>query len=169
VNPAAQPPVRAYIGLGSNLNDPVEQVRSARRTISQINGVEESGFSSLYRSPPMGPADQPDYVNAVLAVTTILAPLALLTELQAIEAEHGRVRGRERWGPRTLDLDILLYGQRVISTERLTVPHPRLSERAFVLYPLYEIAPDLHIPGKGQLAELVQRCPPAGLLRIDHE
>jgi 2-amino-4-hydroxy-6-hydroxymethyldihydropteridine diphosphokinase len=123
--------------------------------------------SSLYRSAPMGPANQPDYVNAVMAVETALAPLALLDALQALETAFGRVRHGERWGPRTLDLDILLYGSEILATDRLTVPHPGLAEREFVLYPLQEIAPDLNIPGLGPLADLVRRCPRRGLSVIE--
>lgn len=123
--------------------------------------------SSLYRSAPLGPANQPDYVNAVMAVETALAPLALLDALQALETAFGRVRHGERWGPRTLDLDILLYGSEILATDRLTVPHPGLAEREFVLYPLQEIAPDLNIPGLGPLADLVRRCPRRGLSVIE--
>jgi 2-amino-4-hydroxy-6-hydroxymethyldihydropteridine diphosphokinase len=161
-------PVVAYIGLGGNLGDAAERLRSARRAIDAIAGVREVAFSSLYRSAPMGPADQPEYVNAVMAVATTLAPLELLRELQAVEAAFGRVRIGERWGPRTLDLDILLYGSEILSGERLTVPHYGLAEREFVLYPLQEIAPDLEIPGKGRLADLVRQCPRRGLSVIEN-
>lgn len=161
--PKAAGPVLAYIGLGGNLDHPAERLLAARRQIGEIPGVREVAFSSLYRSTPMGPSDQPDYVNAVMAVETSLAPFDLLQELQAVETAFGRVRLGERWGPRTLDLDVLLYGAEIIETERLTVPHPGLAEREFVLYPLLEIAPDLVIPGKGSVAELVRNCPRRGL------
>jgi 2-amino-4-hydroxy-6-hydroxymethyldihydropteridine diphosphokinase len=111
----------------------------------------------------MGPADQPDYVNAVMAVDTTLEPLALLDQLQGIEAAHGRVRLGERWGPRTLDLDILAFGDQEIRTTRLQVPHPGMAEREFVLYPLMEIAPDLALPAVGLLKNLVGACPRRGL------
>ena len=114
----------------------------------------------------MGPQDQPDYVNAVMAVATTLAPLELLRGLQGIENNHGRIRG-ERWGARTLDLDILLYGDNIIALPDLTVPHSGLTERAFVLYPLYEIAPQLTIPNKGKLIDLLANCPLAGLKKLD--
>lgn len=167
--PAPPPePVLVYIGLGGNLGDTVGRLRLARRAIDAIAGVREMAFSSLYRSAPMGPADQPEYVNAVMAVATTLAPLDLLRELQAVETAFGRVRIGERWGPRTLDLDILLYGSETLSGERLTVPHPGLAEREFVLYPLQEIAPDLEIPGKGRLADLVRQCPRRGLSVIEN-
>jgi 2-amino-4-hydroxy-6-hydroxymethyldihydropteridine diphosphokinase len=158
--------VTAYIGLGSNLADPAEQVRSARADCAAIPGVRELAFSSLYRSPPMGPKDQPDYVNAVMAVSTDLAALALLRHLQRIEQAHGRVRTGVRWTARTLDLDLLMHGDHRIETAELTVPHPGLSQRAFVLYPLFEIAPELVIPGLGRIADLIVNCPRDGLERI---
>jgi 2-amino-4-hydroxy-6-hydroxymethyldihydropteridine diphosphokinase len=160
--------VVAYIGLGANLGYPIETIKSARSDINAIAGVRELAFSSLYRSAPMGPADQPDYVNAVMSVETTLNPLELLRALQAIEAAHGRVRMGERWGPRTLDLDLLLYGREILESEVLTVPHPGILEREFVLYPLMEISPELDIPGKGPLAERVQTCPKRGLEVIEH-
>lgn len=156
----------AYIGLGSNLADPVGQIRQARLAIAHTAGIAELAFSGLYRNPPMGPADQPDYVNAAMAVATTLAPQALLQALQAIENRQGRQRSGERWGPRTLDLDILLYGQEQIQTPDLTVPHPGAAERAFVLLPLLEIAPDLAIPGKGLVRDLAALHATDSLLRL---
>jgi 2-amino-4-hydroxy-6-hydroxymethyldihydropteridine diphosphokinase len=156
----------AYIGLGSNLEHPSQQIHSARADIAALAQVEEIVFSSLYCSPPMDNTDQPDYINAVMAVTTSLSPLALLQALQTIENQHGRVR-QQRWGARTLDLDLLLYGTEVINLPDLIIPHSGLAERAFVLYPLYEIAPQLIIPVQGQLVDLVARCPLAGLKRLD--
>lgn len=159
--------VIAYIGLGSNLDDPVGQLRAARRAVGAIPGVRETACSGLYRSAPMGPADQPDYCNAALAVETTLTPHALLAALQAIESAHGRVRTGTRWGPRTLDLDILLYGQERVATPELTIPHPGIPQREFVLLPLAEIAPpDLAIPGMGPLSRLVQACPLRGIEAI---
>lgn len=158
---------RAYIGLGGNLDDPAGRIKAARAAIRALTGVSEAGFSSLYRSAPMGPRDQPDYVNAVMAVDTTLAPLDLLDQVQAIETAAGRVRQGERWGPRTLDLDLLLYGDRAIRSERLTVPHPGLAAREFVLYPLREIAPELEIPGLGRLSELCASCPIRSLTVLD--
>ena len=162
-------PVHAFIGLGGNLGDPVERIRSARRAVAAIPGVRETAFSSLYRSAPMGPAEQPEYVNAVMAAATTLAPLALLRALQAVERAFGRVRAGERWGPRTLDLDILLYGQETLDTAQLNVPHPGLAEREFVLLPLLEIAPGLEIPGLGRLVDLARACPHRGLARIEDD
>ncbi|MGR9114830.1 MAG: 2-amino-4-hydroxy-6-hydroxymethyldihydropteridine diphosphokinase [Gammaproteobacteria bacterium] len=158
--------VVAYIGLGSNLDDPVQQIRMARVAIAGLNGVEELAFSSLYSSPPMGPQDQPNYINAVMAVQTELTAFDLLHCLQRIELNQGRVREGLRWGARTLDLDLLLYADQQISEPDLQVPHPGMSERAFVLYPLHEIAPNLIIPGKGGVADLVVRCPSDGLHRL---
>ena len=159
-------PVAVFIGLGGNLQEPVARLKAARSAIRAIPGVEETGFSSLYRSAPMGPAGQPDYVNAVMAIDTVLEPLALLDQLQAIEHAAGRVRAGERWGPRTLDLDLLLWGDAIIRSDRLTVPHPGLALREFVLYPLQEIAPELAVPGLGPLAALVAACPRRGLMTI---
>jgi 2-amino-4-hydroxy-6-hydroxymethyldihydropteridine diphosphokinase len=157
--------VLAYIGLGSNLQQPSEQLHDARLAIAKLAHTKEQTFSSLYQSPPMGPQDQPDYVNAVMAIETALSPLDLLRGLQAIENNHGRIRA-ERWGARTLDLDILLYGNQVINTPDLSVPHIGIAERAFVLYPLHEIAPQLYIPNKGNLVDLLANCPLAGLTRL---
>ena len=159
--------VRAYLGLGSNLDDPLCQLRQALRELDGLARVRLVRVSSLYRSTPMGPAGQPDYLNAVAALDTSLDAEALLVLLQGIEEFHHRVRG-ERWGPRTLDLDLLLYGNAWIETEHLRVPHAGLHERNFVLYPLAEIAPpDLEVPGLGSLKELLARTPDTGLLRLD--
>ena len=132
--------VTIYIGIGSNLNDPVQQVNQAIEELEHLTDCTMQQISSLYRSEPMGPANQPDYINAVCALTTQLEPIDLLDKLQAIEQQHGRLRDGEHWGPRTLDLDILLFGEKTISYERLMIPHPGLDQRSFVLYPLYEIA-----------------------------
>ena len=156
-----------YIGLGSNLEQPRKQVLSARSEIAALDCVKEAVFSSLYESEPMGPADQPKYINAVMGVHTTLTPHELLRALQKIELRHGRVRGSQRWGARTLDLDILLYGDLEINLGDLTIPHAGISERAFVLYPLYECNPGLFITGKGKLSELVEQCPSSDLRRLN--
>ncbi len=148
----------AYIGIGSNLQNPVAQVQEA---IAELGAIPDSiliARSSLYGSKPMGAAGQPDYVNAVVAIDTVLSPQALLQALQAIERRQGRERTGEKWGPRVLDLDLLLYGGRVINTAELTVPHPGLHERDFVLVPLEEIAGDINIPGRGTLSAFISRC-----------
>lgn len=157
--------ITAYLGLGSNLDQPSVQLHTARQAITAQPAIRELAFSSLYQSVPMGPHDQPDYINAVMAISTELAPLALLHAMQAIEQQHGRVRG-QRWGARTLDIDLLLYGEQVITLPELTVPHSGLSERAFVLYPLYEIAPQLQLPQLGSLAYLLTHCSATGLHRL---
>ena len=158
--------VEAYIGLGSNLENPIEQVMSAIREIISIDGVEQIALSALYKSQPVGPQDQPDYVNAVMRIKTRLAPLDLLAECQTLENNHGRKR-LMRWGARTLDLDILLYHTNVIDLPALKVPHPELPNRAFVLYPLADVAPsDLLIPSKGRLTDLLAACPAEGLHKI---
>ena len=145
---------RVYVGLGSNLDAPRTRIRRAVEAMAALSATRLLQLSPLYRSPPMGPPDQPDYLNAVAEVETGLAPLALLDVLQAIEQRQGRVRG-ERWGPRTLDLDILLYGDRRISFPRLQVPHPGLLQRPFVLVPLADIAPRMVMPDGVVLETLV--------------
>lgn len=136
----------AYIGLGSNLAGPVRQVERALDELDGLPLTRRLARSPLYRSRPVGPQDQPDFVNAVASVTTRLSPLALLDQLQALEQRHRRVRQRH-WGPRTLDLDLLLFDTRHLASARLTLPHPGLLERAFVLIPLAGIAPNLVLDG----------------------
>lgn len=154
-----------YLGLGSNLASPIEQLYSARMALANVDGISEIAFSSLYSSPPMGLQNQPDYINAVMAIETNLSPLELLAITQSIENEHGRTR-TERWGARTVDIDILLFGDEILNFPDLIVPHYGMTERAFVLYPLFEIAPNLEIPTHGKLADLVARCPLGGLEQI---
>lgn len=152
----------AYIGLGSNLDDPRRQVEQALDELTQLPATRLTGQSRLYQSHPQGPADQPDFINAAARLETTLAPLALLDALQAIEQAHHRVRERH-WGPRTLDLDLLLYGQEVIDQPRLQVPHPEMTRRPFVLYPLADIDPALTLPKWGALASLLAGTAPQGL------
>jgi 2-amino-4-hydroxy-6-hydroxymethyldihydropteridine diphosphokinase len=158
---------RVYIGLGSNLATPLEQLRSALAALAALPHTRLIAQSSFYASDPLGPADQPRYVNAVAALDTELSPLALLDALQRIELEQGRTRKAERWGPRTLDLDILLFGERQLDEPRLTVPHYHMHARAFVLYPLAEIAPTLQLPDGRALKELLDTCPFVGLERLN--
>ena len=158
---------RVYIGLGSNLAEPVQQLQAALAAIGQLPHCRLVAVSSLYASDPLGPPDQPRYVNAVAALDCELTPLELLDALQAIEREQGRVRKAERWGPRTLDLDILLFGDLQLDEERLSVPHYHMHARAFVLYPLAEIAPDLVLPDGQPLQTLLASCPFEGLERLD--
>ncbi|WP_177410193.1 2-amino-4-hydroxy-6-hydroxymethyldihydropteridine diphosphokinase [Pseudomonas sp. LFM046] len=157
---------RVYIGLGSNLAEPVAQLRGALAALGELPQTRLAAVSSLYASDPLGPPDQPRYVNAVAALDTQLAPLQLLDALQAIELAQGRVRKDERWGPRTLDLDILLFGQHRIDEPRLQVPHYHMHARAFVLYPLAEIASDLQLPDGRLLQVLLEACPFEGLERL---
>ncbi len=141
---------RVYIGLGSNLDSPVQHIVSALADLAGLPATSLKQQSSLYKSKPVGPPDQADFINAVAELETGLGPLALLDRLQAIEDRHGRVR-RRRWGPRTLDLDLLLYSGEIINNERLNVPHPELLKRAFVLVPLAEIQANCEIPGRGAI------------------
>ncbi len=157
--------LRAWIGLGSNLEDPLAQVSTALQELRLLPDTTLAARSSLYRSDPVGPPGQPDYINAVAALDTRLEPEALLDALQAIEQMHQRVR-KIHWGPRTLDLDLLLYGDQVISTPRLTVPHAYMTERNFVLWPLAELAPELILPDGRPLNTLLQHCPMGTLEKI---
>jgi 2-amino-4-hydroxy-6-hydroxymethyldihydropteridine diphosphokinase len=149
--------VRAAIALGSNLEDPEAQVRRGFAEIASLAQTRVAALSPLYRTAPVGYADQPDFVNACALVQTRLAPRALLEGLLDIERRHGRQRGIPN-GPRTLDLDIVLYGAEVLDEPGLAVPHPRAHERAFVLEPLLDVWPDAVIPGKGTAAELLVRA-----------
>jgi 2-amino-4-hydroxy-6-hydroxymethyldihydropteridine diphosphokinase len=159
--------IKVYIAIGSNLEQPVAQAENAIKALKTLPKSTFLTASSLYSSTPMGPQDQPDYINAVAAVETELTPLELLDRTQAIEQKQGRVRKADRWGPRTLDLDILLYGDTVIDSERLTIPHYGMKQREFVLYPLAEIAPSLQLPDGTELSELLKTVDRNGL-RIWH-
>jgi 2-amino-4-hydroxy-6-hydroxymethyldihydropteridine diphosphokinase len=159
--------VAVYVGIGSNLDSPLEQVKSAIRELNSLPETHCTGQSACYRSTPMGPQDQPDYINAVVALETRLSPRSLLHELQQLEQAHGRLRGGSRWGPRTLDLDILLYADEVIDDPDLQIPHPGIMQRNFVLFPLYEVAPEIIIPGAGRLADIVHQFPTEGLMRLE--
>jgi 2-amino-4-hydroxy-6-hydroxymethyldihydropteridine diphosphokinase len=163
---AESKPVLAWVGLGSNLEQPSKQVRGALHELATLPDTRLTAASSLYRSAPMGPQDQPAYINAVARLETRLTAEALLDALLSVEATHGRVRTGVHWGPRTLDLDILLYGSEQLSSPHLTVPHPGIAERSFVLYPMAEIDPDLDIPGLGLLRELLAGCSSEGLERL---
>ncbi|MGF3092728.1 2-amino-4-hydroxy-6-hydroxymethyldihydropteridine diphosphokinase [Cronobacter sakazakii] len=147
----------AFIALGSNLAEPLSQVNNALAALARIPGSRIVAASSFYRTPPLGPQDQPDYLNAAVALETTLSAEALLDNTQRIELEQGRVRKAERWGPRTLDLDIMLFGDATINTERLIVPHYDMKNRAFMLLPLSEIAPALRFPDGERLADVLER------------
>lgn len=150
--------VTSFIGLGSNQGDGLALLQSAVRDMQRLADTRVTHASPLYRSKPMGFIEQTDFFNAVVALETGLAPEALLNELQVIETTHGRVRhDGVRWGPRTLDLDILVYGDQILDTERLRVPHSGIAERSFVLIPWMDIAPDVMIPGLGLVRSLASR------------
>jgi 2-amino-4-hydroxy-6-hydroxymethyldihydropteridine diphosphokinase len=152
--------IRCYVALGSNLGNPVQTVEEAIDAMAALRGSLLKAISSLYRTAPIGLKHQPDFINAVVAIDTRLGPRELLDELFALEARFGRVRepGSIRNAPRTLDLDLLLHGETVQNDPELTLPHPRMHERAFVLAPLAEIAPDLIVPGCGPVADLLATC-----------
>ena len=154
---------QAWIALGANLGDPHDQLRSALDRIRAMPGVTLQATSRFYRSAPIGPPGQPAYCNAVCAITTAWPPAMLLGALQGIEAASGRTREGERWGPRVLDLDLLLYDALVLHTPSLKLPHPQLHLRNFVLAPLAEIAPALVVPGRGKVVDLLAAIGNGGL------
>lgn len=161
--------MQAWIGLGSNLGDPRAQLQRALEALAHLPGTAVRAVSPLYRNPAMTlpddpRSDQPDYLNAVALLDTTLAPLALLDALQAIEQAQGRVR-QQRWGARTLDLDLLLYGNQTLDHERLVIPHPGVRERRFVLQPLADLSPDLVLPDGSLVRDLLARCAPSPMAR----
>ena len=159
------PWLAAYIGIGSNLSDPVAQVQRTFADLAAIHTVQVVAQSALYRTAPFGPVEQDDFVNAVAGVLTTLSPQQLLDALRQLELARGRVRS-VRWGPRILDLDLLVQGTLTVNTPDLTLPHPGIPERNFVLYPLRDIAPQLHIPGMGQVAALAAKVDASGITRL---
>lgn len=158
-------PVTAFVALGSNLGNPEEQVKAGLRELAALPETRLTGASSLYRSAPVGYRDQPDFVNAVARIETTLRPRALLDHLLAIERRHGRVRDFPN-APRTLDLDIVSYGDLAVHEPGLTIPHPRMRERAFVVVPLAEIAPEAVVPGLGSVKEILRKVDAAGLVKL---
>lgn len=158
--------ITAYIGIGGNLAQPIDTAKSAIKALKSLAQSQWLGVSSLYRSKPMGPASQPDYINAVAAIKTDLEPLALLDQLQQIELAHGRIRKDERWGARSLDLDLLLFGEQHINHPRLVVPHYGMRQREFVLYPLHELQPDLIFTDGVSLQQLVENVPANGIEKV---
>jgi 2-amino-4-hydroxy-6-hydroxymethyldihydropteridine diphosphokinase len=165
---------KVFIGLGSNLSGDVEgvykdsraQLEQALDTIGKNTQIKLIKVSNFYQTPAIGPGKQADYINAAALLETNLSPIDLLDFLQSIENRQGRVRA-ERWGPRTLDLDILLYDKVIENSSRLTLPHPRLHERAFVLIPLADLDPTLHIPKQQKITQLLANCSSQGILKID--
>ncbi|BFM12769.1 2-amino-4-hydroxy-6-hydroxymethyldihydropteridine diphosphokinase [Simiduia litorea] len=164
---SATPPVRAAIGLGSNLSEPMAQITQALIELGQLPSTQLLAQSPLYQSRAVGP-EQPDFINACALLETQLAALELLDALQALEQKHQRVR-LQHWGPRTLDLDLLLYGKEAINIDRLTVPHPYLRERNFVLMPLHDIWPEAQLPSGESIASLRANCTMDGLSPITHQ
>jgi 2-amino-4-hydroxy-6-hydroxymethyldihydropteridine diphosphokinase len=157
---------KVYIGLGANLQQPEEQLHSALEKINLSDDITFCQCSSFYQSAPMGPQDQDDYINAVALLKTTLTPLALLDFLQSIELQQGRVRKSERWGARTLDLDILLFNNEKIDLPRLIIPHYGIKQRNFVLVPLAELAPDLIFPDGTPIAQLISTISQQGLKKL---
>ena len=155
----------AYVGLGANLGDPMRQVQQALRELDALPATKVVTQSSLYRTVPVGYADQPSFINAVAQLETSLEPRALFDELKQIEHRHGRLRGVPN-GPRTLDLDLLIFAGEISCDENLIIPHPRMHERAFVLVPLAEIAAELEVPGRGRVVDLLQALERQGVEKI---
>lgn len=148
--------MRAYVALGSNLGDSRQHLLHAIEALAALPRTGVTARSRIYRTPPWGVVDQPEFLNAVVALETTLEPHDLLDALLTIERAAGRQRNGERWGPRTLDLDLLHMAGKTMDSERLTLPHPHIADRAFVLLPLHDVAPDLDIPGQGRVAELLR-------------
>ncbi len=156
----------AYVALGSNLDDPSAQIRAALLRLQTLEATRLVSTSRLYRSAPLGPQDQPEFVNAAAGLLTHLEPRELLVRLKQVEADMGREVPVRRWGPRRIDLDLLVYGTQRIDEPDLIVPHPGVPERNFVLYPLRDIAPDLIVPGQGSVTSLAARVGSAGLVPV---
>jgi 2-amino-4-hydroxy-6-hydroxymethyldihydropteridine diphosphokinase len=157
--------IKVYIGLGSNLDDPQSQLKKAIIAMEMVPSTSVAKTSSFYRSKPVGPQDQPDYVNAVVELDTELSASVLLDYLQAIENDQGRER-KVKWGARTLDLDILLFGDEIINDDRLQIPHVEMQNRGFVLLPLNEISSDCMIPGVGSVKGLLQQDKADDLVKL---
>lgn len=156
-----------YIGLGANLNEPLATVRLAIEALKTLPDSEFLAVSQIYRSAPMGPADQPDYINCAVALQTTLSAEQLFELTCAIEQKHGRTRDGEHWGPRTLDLDILLFGNHIIDTDQLTIPHYGMKQREFVIYPLMDITPKLVLPCGTSLLELSKQLSLNGMTPVN--
>ncbi len=160
--------VRAFVGLGGNIGDVANTLMEAIWAIEALPQTSVRSQSDLYRSPPWGRTDQDPFINAVVELQTRLAPMVLLDSLIEIEEKFGRVRSEdERWGPRTLDLDLLVFGEQTIQSPGLCIPHPHLHERGFVLVPLAQIAPNLDVPGQGRVADLLAAIDASGVEVID--
>ena len=161
--------MKAWLGLGSNLQQPVGQLKDALGRLGSADGVKVLKASGLYRTPPWGDEQQDDFINAVVQIETSLEPPALLRVLQSIENGMGRQRGAQRWGPRLIDIDLLMQGDRQYQSEELELPHPRMHERAFVLIPLCELDATVKIPGHGIAVELLKSLDCSGIFRLNDE
>ncbi len=161
--------MKAWLGLGSNLQQPVSQLKDALGRLGRVEGIQILKASALYRTPPWGDDQQDDFINAVVQIETDLDPIALLHVLQSVENKMGRQRSGRRWGPRLIDIDLLLYGNQQFRSEELELPHPRMHERAFVLVPLCELEKTVTIPGHGVAQELLQQLDSCGIFRLDEE
>jgi len=159
--------MKAWLGLGSNLQEPVAQLQQALRRLGETTGLKVLRTSSFYRTPPWGDEQQDDFINAVVQIETSLDPIPLLHVLQSIENVMGRQRSGRRWGPRKIDIDLLLYGKQQIQSAELEIPHPRMFERAFVLKPLSELDADLEITGHGTVGELLQDLDCRGIFQLN--
>jgi len=158
--------MKAWLGLGSNLQQPVAQLRQALASLGEAGGLEVLRVSSFYSTPPWGDEQQDDFINAVVEIETSLDPIPLLRVLQSIENVMGRQRSGRRWGPRLIDIDLLLYGDQTFRSADLMVPHPRMHERAFVLIPISELDAELEIPGHGAVSELLQPLDVSGICSL---
>lgn len=161
--------MKAWLGLGSNQQKPVKQVRLAIAGLANSVDIEVLQASSFYSTPPWGDENQADFINAVVQVETRLKPLELLHRIQEIENQMGRERSARRWGPRCIDIDILLYADQTIRADELEIPHPRMHERCFVLLPLSELEPDLEIPARGTVAQNLLGVDCAGIQRLENQ
>lgn len=159
--------MKAWFGLGSNLQQPVSQLRGALGKLGLAEGIEILNVSSLYRTPPWGDDQQADFVNAVVQAETELEPVPLLRLMQSIENDMGRQRNGRHWGPRVIDIDLLLYAELELQTEELVLPHPHMHERAFVLVPLCELDRSIRIPGHGVAEDLLQQLDTDGIVRLE--
>lgn len=157
----------AYVGIGSNLDEPLAQVRAAFAALAQLDSTRVVLRSAIYRTAPLGPIEQPHFYNAAAGLLTQLEPLVLLRSLKALEIQFGREQPLERWGPRRIDFDVLLYDNVVLQSDELTLPHPGLLQRAFALVPLADIAPELRVPGARRIADLALQSDRVGLERVE--
>lgn len=161
--------MKAWLGLGSNLQQPLTQVKEAIHRLAETDGIEILETSSFYCTPPWGDVQQDDFINAVVQIETRLEPVTLLRELQSLENLMGRERSNRRWGPRLIDIDLLLYGNQQLQLDELEIPHPRMHERAFVIVPLAELDPKLEIPGCGTVEKILQQIDCNGIKRLGYE